>query len=123
MNLKIFYSFFFQPIDRNFRAVAEGDALSGRVKYRGQDRSEKEVQFGETDQVIKSLIRFIFKNIEIPLQIIILLLSLFRLEISLSSTETGSNLSSLLTGATSTPVQLKSNSWMNPSRFVLFKKF
>merc|ERR1740129_2590482 len=40
-----------KPIDRNFRAVAEGDALSGRVKYRGQDRSEKEVQFGETDQV------------------------------------------------------------------------
>ena len=59
--------YFFQPIDRNFRAVAEGDALSGRVKYRGQDRSEKEVQFGETDQVIKSIIRFIFKNIEIPL--------------------------------------------------------
>lgn len=40
-----------KPIDRNYRAVAEGDALSGRVKYRGQDRSEKEVQFGETDQV------------------------------------------------------------------------
>ena len=75
MNCKVFilcYFIFFQPIDRNFRAVAEGDALSGRVKYRGQDRSEKEVQFGETDQVIKSLIRFIFKNIEIPLQIIIL---------------------------------------------------
>ena len=40
-----------KPIDRNYRLVAEGDALSGRVKYRGPDRSEKEVQFGETDQV------------------------------------------------------------------------
>jgi cold shock CspA family protein len=40
-----------KPIDRNYRPIAEGDALSGRVKYRGQDRSEKEVQFGETDQV------------------------------------------------------------------------
>jgi cold shock CspA family protein len=40
-----------KPIDRNYRAMAEGDALSGRVKYRGHDRSEKEVQFGETDQV------------------------------------------------------------------------
>ena len=51
--------FLFQPIDRNFRAVAEGDALSGRVKYRGQDRSEKEVQFGETDQVIKQSFKYI----------------------------------------------------------------
>merc|ERR1711899_559880 len=40
-----------KPIDRNYRPITEGDALSGRVKYRGQDRSEKEVQFGETDQV------------------------------------------------------------------------
>lgn len=40
-----------KPIDRNYRAISEGDALSGRVKYRGHDRSEKEVQFGETDQV------------------------------------------------------------------------
>lgn len=45
-----------KPIDRNYRLVAEGDALSGRVKYRGPDRSEKEVQFGETDQVLKKLI-------------------------------------------------------------------
>ena len=65
MNCMIFslFLFFPQPIDRNFRAVAEGDALSGRVKYRGQDRSEKEVQFGETDQVIESLIILMFKNI------------------------------------------------------------
>ena len=50
-----------KPIDRNYRLVAEGDALSGRVKYRGPDRSEKEVQFGETDQVTKivsTLVRF-----------------------------------------------------------------
>ena len=40
-----------KPIDKNYRAISEGDALSGRVKYRGHDRSEKEVQFGETDQV------------------------------------------------------------------------
>ena len=29
----------------------ESEALNGRVKYRGQDRSEEEVQFGEKDQV------------------------------------------------------------------------
>jgi cold shock CspA family protein len=42
-----------KPLDRNsrFTVVGDGDALSGRVKYRGQDRSEKEVQFGEKDQV------------------------------------------------------------------------
>ena len=40
-----------KPLDRNYRGMTEGDALSGRVKYRGPDRSEKEVQFGETDQV------------------------------------------------------------------------
>merc|ERR1719232_2377753 len=41
-----------KPIDRHYRTMpVDGDALSGRVKYRGQDRSEKEVQFGETDQV------------------------------------------------------------------------
>ena len=40
-----------KPLDRNYRGLTEGDALSGRVKYRGPDRSEKEVQFGETDQV------------------------------------------------------------------------
>ena len=29
----------------------EGEALSGRIKYRGEDRSEVEVLFGEKDQV------------------------------------------------------------------------
>ncbi len=29
----------------------EGEVLNGRVKYRGPDRSEEEVQFGEKDQV------------------------------------------------------------------------
>jgi cold shock CspA family protein len=31
--------------------TAEGEVLNGRVKYRGADRSEEEVQFGEKDQV------------------------------------------------------------------------
>ncbi len=30
---------------------SEGEVLNGRVKYRGPDRSEEEVQFGEKDQV------------------------------------------------------------------------
>jgi len=49
-----------KPLDKKFAANAaanggsppnEGEVLNGRVKYRGADRSEEEVQFGEKDQV------------------------------------------------------------------------
>ena len=49
-----------KPLDKKFAANAaanggsppnEGEVLNGRVKYRGPDRSEEEVQFGEKDQV------------------------------------------------------------------------
>ena len=40
-----------KPLDRKFNGTSEGDALNGRVKYRGVDRSEMEVPFGEKDQV------------------------------------------------------------------------
>ncbi len=39
-----------KPLDRKFNG-SDGDALNGRVKYRGVDRSEMEVPFGEKDQV------------------------------------------------------------------------
>ena len=45
-------------MDRTFKAISVGidgkapeEALNGRVKYRGVDRSEVEVPFGEKDQV------------------------------------------------------------------------
>ena len=48
-----------KPLDRSFKAVslstdgkAPEEALNGRVKYRGVDRSEVEVPFGEKDQVL-----------------------------------------------------------------------
>ena len=37
-----------QPISRS---STDGDALNGRIKYRGEDRSEVEVPFGEKDQI------------------------------------------------------------------------
>ena len=47
-----------KPLDRTFKAISVGmdgkapdEALNGRVKYRGVDRSEVEVPFGEKDQV------------------------------------------------------------------------
>ena len=47
-----------KPLDRTFKAISLGmdgkapeEALNGRVKYRGVDRSEVEVPFGEKDQV------------------------------------------------------------------------
>ena len=47
-----------KPLDRSHNAVslnmdgkAPEEALNGRVKYRGVDRSEVEVPFGEKDQV------------------------------------------------------------------------
>ena len=47
-----------KPLDRSFKAPSLGlegkgpeEALNGRVKYRGVDRSEVEVPFGEKDQV------------------------------------------------------------------------
>ena len=47
-----------KPLDRSFKAITLGmdgkapeEALNGRVKYRGVDRSEVEVPFGEKDQV------------------------------------------------------------------------
>ena len=50
-----------KPLDRTFKALSLGiedkapeEALNGRVKYRGVDRSEVEVPFGEKDQVNKT---------------------------------------------------------------------
>ena len=53
-----------KPLDRHLKQLSaiaagssagsaqpEGEALSGRIKYRGEDRSEVEVLFGEKDQV------------------------------------------------------------------------
>ena len=51
-----------KPLDRHLKHLSasnavpgsngqEGEALSGRIKYRGEDRSEVEVLFGEKDQV------------------------------------------------------------------------
>ena len=49
-----------KPLDKKFAANAaanggsppnKGEILNGRLKYRGADRSEEEVQFGERDQV------------------------------------------------------------------------
>ena len=52
-----------KPLDRTFKAISVGmdgkapdEALNGRVKYRGVDRSEVEVPFGEKDQVSFSFI-------------------------------------------------------------------
>ena len=38
-------------MDKLSGKYGENEALNGRVKYRGADRSEEEVQFGEKDQV------------------------------------------------------------------------
>ena len=41
-----------KPLDRHLKQQSrEGEALSGRIKYRDVDRSEVEVLFGEKDQV------------------------------------------------------------------------
>ena len=51
-----------KPLDRTFKAISVGidgkapdEALNGRVKYRGVDRSEVEVPFGEKDQVCRTI--------------------------------------------------------------------
>ena len=56
-----------KPLDRHLKHLSasnavpgsngqEGEALSGRIKYRGEDRSEVEVLFGEKDQVLNILL-------------------------------------------------------------------
>ena len=40
-----------KPLDKLSEKYGENEALNGRVKYRGANHSEEEVQFGEKDQV------------------------------------------------------------------------
>ena len=54
VGVDIFTGQVLKPLDRHLKHTqinGESEALNGRIKYRGQDRSEIEVLFGEKDQV------------------------------------------------------------------------